>query len=131
MKLLTEKQIFVLSGLAGALTGIMLFGILFGSEYPQMFFWGFMVVFVAMIVTIIIPKRKDFLIFIAEMAVLGIFIEFAKIITKRICVTYSWQDVILTMVIMALPFALVYNHFIKMIRNSKLGKKVAERNINK
>lgn len=112
-----RSLIFVIE--MGAFCTIMIFGIVFGPQYPQIFFWGVMAVFATVLATIVKPNCKDTIILVIGMIVLAI----AGSIIEKIVSLFFGRDTIINFILCCICMAPLYcplaRHFINMVKKSK------------
>ena len=67
----TEKRLLIYMIEMVAFCAIMIFGIVYGPQHPQIFFWGVLAVFATVIAIEIAPTLKDTIILVIGMIVLA------------------------------------------------------------
>ena len=100
-----------------AFCACLLYGILFGSEHPNIFFWSFVIVFAFVIIVFVTPTTKDAIILVAGMILLAIIGEIVNNLIPE-----HWNEFVkfIVQAIALSPIYLpLYNHFIKMVIKSK------------
>lgn len=122
----TETQLILSMIAMVAYIAIILFGITYGPKYPMVFFWALMILAVGIFSLLVRPKVKDAIFLCVGLLVLGV----VYVISTEVLEHYGPNNWVLKFFIKVCIHASVYfpvwNHFLKTIRNSKLGAEVEE-----
>lgn len=124
MKKNLKKQFLAFMLLMVGFTAVMIFGVIYGPQYPQLFFWGIMSIFAVVFGILVAPTIKDFVILIIGMVALAIVGTIANTVAKYFFSESSFGYFIMILLITAPAYIPLYNHLIKMIKNSRLSKKI-------
>lgn len=118
-KLKNSPFVYILA--FGAYCACMLFGIFFGSNHPDIFFWSFVIVFVAIIAIYVTPSIKDSIILVGGMLLLAFV---GEIVHNLIPVHWNELLKLLIQCLVLSPVYLpLYKHFIKMVVKSEKNNK--------
>lgn len=99
-----------------ALTSLsLLFGIFFGPEHPQIFFWSFMIVLAIAMALYAFTNIKDVAILIGGVAVLCVWMSVAD--KYILCHLTGWAHLIVGSLLAAPIYITTALHFVKMVKN--------------
>lgn len=106
---------------------IMIFGVIYGHQHPQIFFWGVMTVFVVIIAIEIVPTLKDIIILVVGMIVLAI----AGTGVDKLVSHFFGRDTLIGFVVSCILLAPFYfpvaGHFLNMCK--KMVKRMKEKEL--
>lgn len=116
-----EKRLWIYMLELIAFCGILLFGIFYGSQYPDLIFWGFMVLFAIIIAIELTPTKKDVVILLVRMVALTILGTPVDKLVHYLFGVDSIPRLFLSLVLMAPIYLPLFAHLCKM------GQKAVQR----
>lgn len=127
-----EKRVWIFMLELVAFCAILLFGIFYGHQYPDLFFWGFMVLFVIIIATGLAPTKKDVVILLVGMAILAIWGTLVDKLVNYLFGEHSLLCFIASLVLMAPVYFPLFFHFCKICQKAvqRLKRELPERKNN-
>ncbi len=120
-----EKRVLIYIMEMGVFCSIMVFGIFYGPQYPQIFFWSIMAAFAAIIAIEIAPTLKDAIILIVGMIVLAIATEMVDKLVNHFF-DNTFIKFVMNGVLLAPFYIPVANHFRKMCKKAEIRMKKEE-----
>jgi len=97
-----------------AFCAILLFGMFYGSQYPNLFFWGLMGILAIIIAVRLAPTKKDTIILLVGMAVLSIAGHWVDKLVNFFFGTNSFIGFLVSLVLLSPIYFPLWNHFCKM-----------------
>lgn len=102
---------------------IMIFGIFFGHRYPQIFFWGIIVVFATVVTIEIAPTWKDTMLLVIGMIVLAVVITAIDKLVDQFLGEHRIIGFIVSCVLLAPFYFPLFNHFCNMCKKAAIRMK--------
>lgn len=99
-----EKRFWIYILECMALCAILLFGIFYGPQYPNLFFWGFMGIFAVIVAIELTPTKKETIILLVGMAVSAI----VGTLVNKLVVFLLGEDSLLGFILSLILLAPIY-----------------------
>lgn len=109
-----EKRFWVYILEMAAFCVILLFGIFYGSQHPNLFFLGLMGLFAIIIAIELVPTKKDVIILLVGMAILAIWGTLVDKLVNYLFGRDSILGFLLSLVLMAPIYFPLFSHLCKM-----------------
>lgn len=113
-----EKRFWIYILECTAFCAILLFGIFYGSQYPNLFFWGFMGISAVIVVIELTPTKKDVIILLAGIAALSIAGHWVDKLVNFFFGTNSFIGFLVSLVLLSPIYFPLWNHFCKMCQTA-------------
>lgn len=121
-----EKRFLLYILWCTAFCAILLFGMFYGSQYPNLFFWGLMGILTIFISIGLTPTKKDAIILLVGMVVLSIAGHWVDQLVNFFFGTNSFIGFLVSLVLLSPIYFPLWNHLCKMCQIAAWKMKQAD-----